>query len=276
VRENNKVSKTKRQKLRKLLIIGSFLLMPITFYYFSPAVILNGASEGIITGSFIIFGLLFLSSLLLGRAFCGWVCPAGGCQEACFGLRGNRARGGRFNWIKYFIWVPWLGTLIAMFIKAGGVAKADPFYLTWYGISVSDMTSLIMLVMVVLIIAGVALASGKRGLCHYACWMAPFMIIGRKIRNAARWSSLQLVAELEKCTDCKKCRKVCPMSLDVNNMVAEGSMQNTECILCGMCVDNCPNHAITYSFGPPPQVRLSHEVMPAEEKEGTESRSFIG
>ena len=40
----------------------------------------------------------------------------------------------------------------------------------------------------------------------------------------------------------------CPMSLDVNGMVQIGKMENTECILCGACMDNCSQRAIRYSF----------------------------
>jgi ferredoxin len=39
------------------------------------------------------------------------------------------------------------------------------------------------------------------------------------------------------------------MSLEVNELVQAGDMENSECILCGSCVDNCPNGAIKYSFG---------------------------
>jgi ferredoxin len=38
------------------------------------------------------------------------------------------------------------------------------------------------------------------------------------------------------------------MSLDVKEMVESENMKNSECILCGECVDTCPKKAITYSF----------------------------
>jgi NAD-dependent dihydropyrimidine dehydrogenase PreA subunit len=38
------------------------------------------------------------------------------------------------------------------------------------------------------------------------------------------------------------------MSLGVEEMVQQGSMENTECILCGSCVDNCPEGVIEYRF----------------------------
>ena len=93
-----------------------------------------------------------------------------------------------------------------------------------------------------------AIFAGKRGFCHYFCPIAVIMIIGRKIRNLVRWPALQLSADAGLCTDCKKCSKNCPMGLDVNTMVQQGSMENTECILCGSCVDICPKYAISYAL----------------------------
>jgi polyferredoxin len=62
----------KRQRLRKFLALVSFLLFPVTIYYLSPVLPLQGAAEGVLVGSLILFGLLFLASLVAGRAFCGW------------------------------------------------------------------------------------------------------------------------------------------------------------------------------------------------------------
>lgn len=153
---------------------------------------------------------------------------------------------------------------MALFIKGGGVKKVDPIYQTGHGISVGELPALIALVAVVAIILGIALATGKRGFCHYGCWMGPFMVIGRKIRNAGGWPSLQLVPEREKCTNCKKCEKVCPTSLEVNSMVAREDMENSECILCEMCVDNCPKQVITYAFKPHKKASVSPAASPSK------------
>lgn len=71
----------KRQNVRKLVLISSMLLFPITIYYFSPQLIISGALDGIIIGSFIVFLAMLISSVFLGRLFCGYLCPAGGIQE---------------------------------------------------------------------------------------------------------------------------------------------------------------------------------------------------
>src|SRR4030066_588247 len=232
-----------RQRIRKGIILFTFLLLPAIFYYFSPYLIIMGASEGIISGSSIVFGALFLSALFLGRGFCSWFCPLAGIQEASF-LARNRSVNNKYNWIRYIIWVPWMGLIIYMAITAGGLKKVDFTYQTTHGISVSDISALPMYFTIVFLTVILSFAVGKRGFCHYVCWMSPFMIWGRKFRNLFRWPSLRLRADKNKCIDCKTCTKNCPMSLDVNAMVGSRSMENSECILCGSCVDNCEKGVI--------------------------------
>ncbi len=74
------------------------------------------------------------------------------------------------------------------------------------------------------------------------------MIIGRKLRNVFRWPALRLKAEPDQSIDCGKCTRNCLMSLDVNQMVHTRDMENSECVLCGNCVDGCPEDAIRFTF----------------------------
>ena len=238
-----------RQKARLTIAVVMVLLFPVIYYYFSPYLIIMGAAEGIIAGDVIAFAGLFVASLFLGRAWCGWLCPAGATQELCSKVNGKSFNGRKRNLIKYFIWAPWISIVVIMFIQAGGIKSVDPLYQTWNGISISDLQSAIMFAVIAGAIAVFALAAGKRAACHTICWMAPFMILGRKIRNKANWPSLQLEADKTICINCKTCNRNCSMSLDVNVMVQKQAMENTECILCGNCVDGCPKHAIRYSFG---------------------------
>ena len=64
-----------RQKIRNAMTLLMFALFPVIYYYFSPYLVIMGAAEGIVAGSLIVFASLFVLSLFLGRAFCGWVCP---------------------------------------------------------------------------------------------------------------------------------------------------------------------------------------------------------
>ncbi len=236
---------TKRQRIRNGLILVSFFLFPVFFYYLSPALVIMASGEGTINGSLVIFFLLFISALVVGRGFCGWLCPAAGCQEALFLAQDKRVKRG--NILKWLIWVPWLSAIIYLTIKTGGYKKIDFFYQTHYGLSIYDLQSFItynLILFILIVIPG--LVFGKRSFCHHLCWMAPFMIIGRSIRNVFGYPSLQLRAASEQCIHCHTCTDHCPMSLEVEEMVEREKMENQECILCGRCVDGCPNDAITY------------------------------
>lgn len=240
----------KRQNLRKLLLLFSFLFFPITLYYFSPALIINGSFAGVAAGSLFVFLLQFAFSLVLGRAFCGWVCPAGGLQECwCTQAVNKPVRHKWVNAIKYVIWAPWLLTIILGFVRAGGIRQVDFFYMTTGGVSVADFAGLIIYLLLTLLVAVVALAVGRRGMCHTLCWMAPFMVLGTRLKNLLHLPGLRLKAEPDACIQCGKCTAGCPMSLPVAQMVKAGQMQNDECILCGNCADVCPKSAVHLGFG---------------------------
>ena len=223
-------------------------MFPAIFFYFSPLAIIEASSKGIINGCFTMFLLMFISSLFLGRGFCGWVCPGAGCQEAIFLARSKAVTGG--DYIKWIIWVPWIISIIFLAIRSGGYTKIDFFLETTHGLSIGDIFGLIIyLLFLFLFIVLPAFVFGKRSFCHHLCWMAPFMIIGRKIRNCFQWSSLQLKSNPELCDHCSTCSENCPMSLPVEEMVDKKIMENAECILCGACVDGCRQGAITYDWG---------------------------
>lgn len=237
-----------RQKLRKTIIFISFLLFPLTLYYFSPYLIIQGAAEGVVSGSFIVFTAMFIGSLIFGRLFCGWICPAGGLQEACTLISDKKAKGGKLNLIKYFVWIPWILSIALSALHAGGFKKLDFFYETFYGISVSRPEAYIIYYIVVFLIFMLFILGGKRSFCHYLCWMSPFMIIGKNVSKLLRIPSLNLKSEKEKCIGCGQCSKKCPMSLDVKKMVQEKGIEDNECILCGECIEACPKKVITYTF----------------------------
>lgn len=237
-----------RQKIRKMMVIITFLLLPIIIFYFSPYLIVLGAMEGIIVGSFVMFLLLFLTSLFFGRAFCGYVCATGGMQECLMLVSNKKAKGGKLNFIKYFIWVIWICSIILLFVQAGGFKKIDFLFHTNNGISLSEPFTFAIYYGVILLIFVLSMTAGKRAFCHYVCWMAPFMAIGTKISCVLKLPRLQLVSIKHKCTRCRLCSDKCPMSLNVMNMVENDNMKNSECILCGECVEACKANVIKYTF----------------------------
>ena len=127
-----------------------------------------------------------------------------------------------------------------MFFQNDGISAVHFFYETIGGISVVEISAYIIYYVVILTILILSLWAGKRGFCHYICWISPFMIIGTKIKHIFNWPSLRLKAYSDLCIRCKRCNQVCPMSLDVMGMVQKNKLYNSECILCGLCVDHCP------------------------------------
>jgi polyferredoxin len=250
----------KRQTLRKTLIYASFILFPATIYYLSPALILQAATEGILAGSGIVFILLFLSGLVFGRAWCGWLCPGGGLQEACM-MAVNKAVGPR-RWVKYVIFWPWLGAIIVLAARAGGIHRVNPLYEMPHGVAFVEPGAWYVIAGFVTLIATLALLAGRRAFCHHVCWMAPFLIAGASLRERLGGPTLRLEASAAACSGCGRCTSRCPMSLDVKGMVRSGRMAHADCILCGECVDGCPRGAVRYTFRSPGR---SLPVLPVKE-----------
>ena len=160
----------------------------------------------------------------------------------------RKVKGKRIDWIKYAVWGPWIGLVIFLAIKAGGYKRLEPLFMMENGISVSEPANFITFFLVLLVFLVPVFAVGRRAVCHTICWIAPFMIFGRKLRNTLRWPSLRLKSEKDKCVNCKKCTESCPMSIDVNELVQSQNIENTECVLCGTCADVCKQSAIRLSF----------------------------
>jgi polyferredoxin len=160
----------------------------------------------------------------------------------------------RARLVKWAIWVPWFAAIVFGALSVGGYRAIDLFYGTQGGISVAgtpDRPILIAYLMyfgVVALFFGLAAGLGRRAGCHSICWMAPFMVAGRWIRDRFGWPSLRLVADASTCTECGSCTKACPMGLNVVALVHAASMEDSECVLCASCADACPRHVIRYSF----------------------------
>lgn len=88
-------------------------------------------------------------------------------------------------------------------------------------------------------IVPLALIFGKFASCKYVCWQAPFMIIGKRIRDRFGLYGLRIRADAASCKHCNACTRNCPMSIDVMKLAQQGEIASDECILCGNCVDAC-------------------------------------
>lgn len=238
-----------RQRRRKLLLLASLLLFPVTLYYFSPALIINAGLNGIINGSFIVFSLLFLLSIPFGRLFCSYLCPAGGLQECASAINDKLPRQGWRNFIKFIIWGIWLTAVACCYFHTGRITAVDFFFETENGISAVSVQSYIIYYGIVCLVLIPSVLFGKRVFCHYFCWMAPFMIVGTRLRRLLRLPGIHIkAAGKDNCISCGKCNTVCPMGIDVMHETADGIIHSPECIQCGACVDCCPRRVLSYGI----------------------------
>jgi ferredoxin-type protein NapH len=250
-----RIAMSTRQRLRRATIFASFLLFPLTLNYFSPVLIVQGAITGAVTASAITFGALFLSGLVFGRGFCGWVCPGAGLQEPLRAVNPDAVTGQMAGKVKWILWIPWLMAILTCYGLAVAANPAglrlEPFFQMKSWVSVDRPAMLIPYFTVLALIVWPALALGRRGFCHSLCWMAPFLILGTRAGERLGLVRLRLGVETSGsggCDGCSSCERACPMSLPVSSMAASGTMRHAECVLCGECADVCPRGAIALGF----------------------------
>jgi len=237
-----------RQRIRKALVIIALLLFPITLNFFSPYVPIDGAVSGIISGSLLLFMVMFVTAIFFRRAWCSWVCPMACLSEMCLGVNNKNVKVKRLKIIRYSIFVIWAGFVIAMFMIAGGIKGVDPLRLTSHGISVDSPSKYIIYYFVLALFFIITILVGKRGACHSICWMSPFLVAGSKIGQWLKIPQLKIKADPSRCVECGACNKKCPMSINVSSSLKDGSIETSDCILCGECVDNCKKKVLRYSI----------------------------
>ena len=135
--EETKSRMPARQRTRLALIILSFILYPVTFAYIACPIITEAASQGIVAGGLVVFALLFLSSLVLGRLWCAYFCPTGGLQELWRYVSDRFLRTTRLDWLKYLVFLGIFGGIGYAAWSAGGLGALDLFYRTDHGISIT-------------------------------------------------------------------------------------------------------------------------------------------
>lgn len=239
-----------RQKIRRLVLLLLFIAFPAILNYYSPYLIIAGTAERIATFSFFFWVTWLVGSLVLGRLGCAWVCPFGATQMVTDRvIEKPLVRIRNMRWIKYVIAALWVGAIVATAISVGGYERVELLYNTETGISVDDASGLIRFYVILAVPFLPVLVLGKRGFCHYFCPFGAISIVGTKLSRWLRIPSLRLAANTEACVNCKRCNRACPMSLDVQGMVAGGNMDHSECILCATCIDTCPKDVIRYAWG---------------------------
>ena len=187
--------------------------------------------------------LPFISTALLGRFFCGWICPA----TLIYELNSNLAswlrfigfRAGRRYFdkrMKYVVLA--VGLLLSAMSGSVLIASAYPpailgreifYFVALQGFGVGMIFFLATLLLDVLV--------ARRAFCRYLCpGGALYSLIGR-------FRILRIRRIAENCNNCAKCNVACEFGLDP---LRDNFGQ--ECNNCAACVAICPSDAMTFNL----------------------------
>lgn len=205
--------------------------------------------------SYYVVGLLFLSGILLGRWFCGWLCPFGFIQELLHKipfkkLKINAKRDKYFRQLKFvflFVFVLFIPIFIAdqfgigypafcKFICPAGTLEAGiPLILRNPALqkSIGFLFNWKVLLLTLTIIGSILIF---RFFCKYTCPLGAILGLFNKI-------SIYHLECSDACIDCGACSKICKMNISPNEVP-----NSIECIRCGDCVQVCPVNALEFKF----------------------------
>ena len=163
---------------------------------------------------------------LFGRGWCGFACWTAMILDLLPYKIPQQPRK-KWGWIRYV-------TFVLSFIFVSGLFLAQ----------VKNMEQIMFWLFLVgnslYYIVGIFLAfalKDNRAFCKYICPITVFL------KPASYFSLLRIKCDKSKCVSCGKCKKVCPMNVDVTDN-SRKRKNGTECILCLECKNICPKNAL--------------------------------
>lgn len=164
--------------------------------------------------------------LIFGRGWCGYACWTAMVLDFLPFKESNGPRR-KLGWIRYVTFAASLLFVSALFLAKAGNRERIMFWAfvvgntAYYGI-------------------GIALAfafKDNRAFCKYICPITVFL------KPMSYLALIWIKCDKEKCISCGKCRRVCPMNVDLTDN-SRKRKNGTECILCMECKRNCPMNAL--------------------------------
>ena len=164
--------------------------------------------------------------LIFGRGWCGFACWTAMILDLLPYKIPQQPRK-KWGWIRYI-------TFVLSFIFVSGLFLAQ----------VKNMEQIMFWLFLVgnslYYIVGIFLAfalKDNRAFCKYICPITVFL------KPASYFSLLRIKCDKSKCVSCGKCKKVCPMNVDVTDN-SRKRKNGTECILCFECEKVCPKNVL--------------------------------
>lgn len=164
--------------------------------------------------------------LLFGRGWCGYACWTAMVLDFLPYKTPDHQRR-KIGWIRYVTFTISLIFVAALFLSNAANIERIMFWAFLVGNAAYY-------------IAGIVLAmvfKDNRAFCKYICPITVFL------KPMSYFALVRVKCDKSKCVSCGKCKKVCPMDVDVTDN-SRKRKNGTECILCMECVRNCPKKAL--------------------------------
>ena len=164
--------------------------------------------------------------LLFGRGWCGYACWTAMILDL-LPYKTPAAPRKNFGFVRYLTFALSFIFVGALFLLRAGNMEKIMFWCFLAG-------------NVLYYAAGIILAyslKDNRAFCKYICPITVFL------KPTSYFSAMRITCDSTKCVSCGKCKKACPMDVDMTNP-ARSRANGTECILCMECVDACPKNAL--------------------------------
>ena len=164
--------------------------------------------------------------LLFGRGWCGYACWTAMVLDFLPYKIPRQPRKG-IGWVRYVTFAASLAFVAALFLAHVGNIERIMFWAFVVG-------------NVAYYAIGIALAyafEDNRAFCKYVCPVTVFL------KPMSYFALVRITCDHSKCIECGKCRRVCPMGVDMLDD-SRGRENGTECILCLECARNCPKKAL--------------------------------
>ena len=168
-----------------------------------------------------IFGPLFF-----GRGWCGYACWTAMVLDFLPYKTPHSPRK-KIGWIRYLVFLLSLIFVSTLFLcKVGNIEKI----MFWAFIIGNCLYYAVGILLAFLF-------KDNRAFCKYICPVTVFL------KPMSYFSIVRIKCDKNKCISCGKCKKVCPMDVDITDN-SRNRKNATECILCLECVKSCPKKAL--------------------------------
>ncbi|MEM9382548.1 MAG: tetratricopeptide repeat protein [Planctomycetota bacterium] len=255
--------KSKATRWRAAVLIGIHLAIAIragiwlasgregTLSPLEPSEAMEFAKHSVVNAGLIFFLLLILSTLVLGRWFCGWACHLVALQDLSRALLikiGLRPRPLRSRWMGLlpivaagymFLWPLayrlWIGDSLAV----REVEMVREGYWDTFPTWVPAIFTFVLCGFVAVYFLG------AKGFCTYACPYGAVFGVADKLSPGR-------IRVTDACVQCGHCSLVCTSNVDVSREVHDyGMVVDRGCMKCMDCVSVCPEDALYYGMGAP-------------------------